>query len=316
MHFMQSSQYRQIYTDDNLWRAWRSVKAKNGQPGPDGVSVNTFEHRLLSNMKAIQGRLATRAYRPGSAKIVKLSKSDGGKRPIAILSLADRITERAVYQVLNAAIDPLLHPNSHAFRRGRSTKTAIEQLVRLAGPNLRWFGHVDIKSCFPSLAHWHLKRQLRTFVPERDVRKLVSSSIAPEARNGQVGIRQGGPLSPLLSNIYLDTFDRYIDKAGIPFVRYADNVLFLGRSKQSVANALKVVQKALAKIALTVHEEKTIITHFSRGVAVIGYLVVECKENPKTLLFRDLHADEDQTDSALAMQPGGHQLVHFASSAS
>lgn len=316
MHLLQSNQYRQIYTDDNLWQAWRAVKAKNGQPGPDGISVNVFEHKLLSNMKAIQSRLASRAYHPGAAKLIKLRKSDGGKRPIAILSLTDRIAERAVYQVLNGAIDPRLHPNCHAFRRCRSTKTAIEHMVRLAGPSLRWFGHVDIKSCFPSLAHGHLKRQLRTFVPERDVRKLVSSFIAPDARNGQVGIRQGGPLSPLLSNIYLDTFDRYIDKAGIPFVRYADNVLFLGRSKQSVANALKVVQKALRRIDLTANEEKTVITHFSRGVAVIGYLVVECKENPRLLLFRDLHAEEEQADNALAIQPDGAQLLRFASSAS
>ena len=292
MFLRQSVLYRGTYSDENLWKAWRAVKGKNGAAGSDGVSLALFERNLLANLKALQGLLVRRNYRPATPKTFHIAKKDGGKRPIAMLCVADRVVERALHQAISPVVDPRLHPSSHAFRPARSTKTAIEHLVRLAGHHDHWLGHVDIASCFPSLAHWHLRRQLRRFVKARDVRGLIHTFIAlgadPSAPH-KAGVLQGGALSPLLSNLYLDALDRRLEARGIRFVRYADNILFVGPSKQAVQAATRETTKALRKIDLCVNDEKTVITHLGRGLAVLGYLLREAKDDPRRVLYRDLH---------------------------
>ena len=299
MQRFQSALCRQIYSDDNLWNAWRAVKAKNGQAGADGVSLAVFERNLFRHLKGIQKRFTSRTYRPGPAKVFDIKKPDGGKRPIVVLSVDDRVAERAVYQTVNTVVDPQLHPNAHAFRPGRSTQTAVEHLVRLAGKRSHWLGHVDISACFPSLGHGHLKRQLSRFVKQRDVRKMVGAFIDASGQHGRrphTGVLQGGPLSPLLSNVYLDAFDRRIDALGVPFVRYADNIIFVGHEKEDIQCRQRVIGKALRRIDLGINEEKTIVSHLSRGVAVIGYLLLEAKDDPGTVLYRNLHPSQSGQD--------------------
>lgn len=304
MIFWESTLHKAIYSDENLWNAWRAVKAANAQPGADGVLLITFERHLLPNLKALQHALASGTYRAGPPKVFQLPKPNGGKRPIALLSVADRVVERALYQAISTTVDPQLHPNSHAFRPGRSTRTAIEHLVRLAGAQDHWFGHVDIAACFPSLAHWHLRRQLRRFIPHRDVRQLIHAfiAVAPNAAANNAGVIPGGALSPLLSNIYLDSLDRRLDALGIRFVRYADNILFVAPTKPAVQAAHDHAAKALGKIALAVNHEKTVTTHLSRGVAVLGYLLIEPKGHPQHIAFRNLHPPQNHAAPAAPPQ--------------
>lgn|GEM_PF-1725712 len=315
MIFWQSALLKAIHIDENLWNAWRAVKAADAQPGADGVPLVAFERQLLPNLRALQRALATCTYRPGAPKLFQIPKPNGAKRPIALLSVADRVVERAVYQAVSPVVDPQLHPNSHAFRPGRSTRTAVEHLVRLAGAQDHWFGHVDIAACFPSLAHWHLRRQLRRFIPGRDVRRLIHAFIAaagtPATPN--TGVLQGGALSPLLSNVYLDALDRRLDALGIRFVRYADNILFVGPTQAAVQAAHGHTAKGLRKIALSVNHEKTVTTHLRRGVAVLGYLLMEPKGHPQHIALHNLHPPQEHArPSDPRPNPFERECLHHA----
>lgn len=318
MIFGQSGFYKAIHSESNLWRAWRAVRRGSPMAGPDGVTVDAFERELFAHLKTLQSELQHRSYSPGPTKHFELPKDDGGPRPhrsenakraIAVRSVRDRVVERALHQEVSHRVDPKFDHRSHAFRPGRSTSTAVQRLVRQAGAERHWFGHLDIASCFPSLDHRILRRQLRSMVKKRDVRRLIMKFVTSANSSDQdgKGIMQGGALSPLLCNIYLHRLDQRLDRTGLHFVRYADNILFVTASREAAKKGCSAVTKALKKIKLRPNKRKTLTTHFARGVAVLGYLLVEPKGHPDRVIHRDLYQDQEEGEDE--MPPAGVQSL-------
>lgn len=288
--------YRRVCSDEVLDLAWRSVRSNKGKPGPDGETVDLFGAHLLERLKNLQGRLRKGRYQHGPVKFVPLSKPEGGKRTLALLCVQDRVAERAVFEVLSPVIDPLLHPDSYAFRPGRSAATALDRLVELAGRDRHWVSHIDIADCFGSLEHKILKKQLRRFVSGRRVLRLIEGAVracCPAGSNG-TGIVQGSPLSPLLANVYLDAFDRDAGAARLGFVRYCDNVVLVARSKKEAEADLRLAEKLLGRFALSLNSRKTVVTHFDRGVALLGYYVCHDRRRRGRISYRPLRPQSFQ----------------------
>jgi len=281
-----NSLYSQICTDKVIYDAWRAVRSNKGKPGPDGITTDVFQSDLLTNLKEVQSDLVGRRYRHGPVKLVQIPKEGGGTRGIAILCVRDRIVHRAVHEVVGSHVDARLHPHSFAYRPGRSAETAVKRLTELAGPSRHWVAHVDIEACFDSLRRSFLRKQVRRFVGDRGILRIVDMSLeaSSSARPVSCGIWQGSPLSPLLANVYLDAFDRRAEAAGLRFVRYIDNVVFVAPSQPEVKRDLQTVTRLLRKIGLSVNPQKTLITHFERGVALFGYFLrLQGRKKPRVI---------------------------------
>ena len=203
--------YKQVYSDDTLTEAWRKVRTGTEMAGVDGVTVNLFQARLFANLKALQTELRKGRYAPQPVKRLSIPKADGSQRPLGILTVRDRIVQRAVLIVVEPLFEAGFEACSHGYRKGRSVQTALTQLCQFINQGYGWIVDFDIAACFETIN----TNRLCTFVNERlknpELRRLVRAWLDMEAaaitRSGMwrqrqtVGILQGGTLSPLLANI-------------------------------------------------------------------------------------------------------------------
>lgn len=276
----QGNLYKQVYADDTLTEAWRKVRLGTDLAGVDGETVAQFQARLFANLKALQQDLRRRRYTPQAVKRLTIPKPDGTKRPLGILTVRDRIVQRAVLLVVEPLFDDGFEECSHGFRKGRSIHTALTQVTRLINLGYGWIVDFDIAACFDMIN----TKLLYTFITQRlkndELRRLLWAWIEMEAasveRSGRRrkrerrGILQGGILSPLFANIYLDRFDKATLKRGLKLVRYADDGVICCRTQQDAAAALKVVDKLLGKLELATNPRKTAIQHVEKGFDYLG----------------------------------------------
>lgn len=288
------SLYEQVYTDTNLHEAWRHVRANSKVAGVDGITVYQFQGNLSGNLKCLQGELINRKYSPRPIKRFWILKSDGTKRPIGILTVRDRIIQRAIYQVIEPIFERSFEESSYAFRKGRSVDMAIAQVNHLVGQGFHWAVHCDIKSFFDYIDI----SLLYTFVSERvkdaELRRLIRIWLEGEASiagkkwylsgSRTKGILQGGVLSPLYANIYLDRFDKEARESGLRHVRFADNILVVVDREKAAQKALNIVRWILQKLYLQLNEKKTLVTHFENTVAFLGKQLTFMKAGKKVWL--------------------------------
>jgi group II intron reverse transcriptase/maturase len=254
-----------------LQEAWQRVWLRGGGPGGDGMTVETFAVGLEGRLRRLQAELLAGCYRPLPPRRVDVPKPAGGLRQLAVLAVRDRVVQQAIYLTLAHLWDSRFAPCSYAYRPARSALRALGAVERgLAAGNL-WVVDADIASFFDSVPHRPLFERLAEWLPEPRLFRLVEICVGATSPEPGRGLAQGAPLSPLLANLYLHSFDTAMVDAGYNLVRYADDFVVLCPTRQQAEHALRTAAGLLGGLGLRLKPEKTRIVHRDEGFVFLGY---------------------------------------------
>jgi len=251
---------------ENLKEALRRVKANKGSAGADGITVGGITDYLKQHWPAIREQLLNGTYEPKPVRRVEIPKPDGGVRKLGIPTVLDRFIQQAVMQVLQRQWDPTFSTSSYGFRPGRSAQQAVAQAQQYIVEGYCWCVDFDLEKFFDRVNHDKLMGQIAKRVEDKRLLKLIRAFLnAGVMENGLVspsveGTPQGGPLSPLLSNLVLDELDRELERRGHRFVRYADDCNIYVRSERAGQRVMEsVTQFITQKLKLKVNEAKSAV---------------------------------------------------------
>jgi RNA-directed DNA polymerase len=251
---------------ENCKQALARVKANKGSPGMDGMTVQQLPEYLKQHWPAIREQLLSGTYTPQPVKRVEIPKPDGGVRKLGIPTVLDRMIQQAVMQVLQRKWDGTFSEYSYGFRPGRSAQQAVEAAQQYIAAGYRWVVDLDLEKFFDRVNHDKLMAKIAERVSDKRLLKLIRSFLTTGVmENGLVGpvdegTPQGGPLSPLLSNIVLDEFDQELEKRGLRFARYADDSNIYVRSQRAGERVMASLTRFLtAKLKLKVNDEKSAV---------------------------------------------------------
>ena len=254
----------EILSDENLNEAIRKVKSNKGVPGIDKMTVNEIDKYFEDNKESIKNSILEKKYKPQPVKRVYIPKSNGKKRPLGIPTVVDRVIQQAIAQVLSKIYDSKFSDNSFGFRPNRSAHDAMERTLDYLNEGYEWVIDLDIEAYFDTVNHDKLISILRENVNDSTIlhliRKFLQAGIMEDGliKPSMIGMPQGGPLSPILSNIYLDTLDKELESRGLHFVRYADDCNIFVKSELSANRVMKSVTSWLErKLFLKVSATKT-----------------------------------------------------------
>jgi len=214
---------------ENLKEALRQVKGNKGSAGVDGITVNQLTDHLKQHWPVIREQLLSGTYEPKPVRRVEIPKPDGGVRKLGIPTVLDRFIQQAVMQVLQRQWDSTFSDHSYGFRPGRSAHQAVAQAQQYIAAGYGWVIDLDLEKFFDRVNHDKLMGQIAKRVEDKRLLKLIRAFLnAGVMENGLVspsveGTPQGGPLSPLLSNLVLDELDRELERRGHRYLRYADD---------------------------------------------------------------------------------------------
>ena len=252
---------------ENLKQALRRVKANKGSPGIDGMTVDELPGYLQQHWPAIREQLLNGTYEPKPVRRVEIEKPDGGgMRKLGIPTTLDRFVQQAVMQVLQRQWDPTFSDHSYGFRPGRSAHQAVAQAQKYIAAGYSWVVDLDLEKFFDRVNHDKLMGQIAKRVEDKRLRKLIRAFLnAGVMEDGLVspsveGTPQGGPLSPLLSNLVLDELDRELERRGHRYVRYADDSNIYVRSEQAGQRVMESITRFIThQLKLKVNEAKSAV---------------------------------------------------------
>jgi RNA-directed DNA polymerase len=252
---------------ENLKEALQRVKANKGSAGVDGMTVGQLTDYLKQHWPAIREQLLNGTYEPKPVRRVEIPKPDGGgMRKLGIPSVLDRFIQQAVMQVLQKRWDPTFSNHSYGFRPGRSAHQAVAQAQQYIAEGYGWCVDFDLEKFFDRVNHDKLMGQVAKRIEDKRLLKLIRAFLnAGVMENGLVspsveGTPQGGPLSPLLSNLVLDELDRELERRGLRFVRYADDSNIYVRSERAGHRVMESVTRFITqKLKLKVNETKSAV---------------------------------------------------------
>ena len=253
-----------ILQDENLEEAIKRVKSNKGVAGVDKMTVDEIDEYFKSNKETIKKQILEKKYRPQPVRRVYIPKSNGRKRPLGIPTVVDRVIQQAIAQVLTKIYDDTFSDNSFGFRPNRSAQNAIMRTLDYLNEGYEWVVDLDIEAYFDTVNYDKLISILRERVFDSAtlhlVRKFLQAGIMEKGlvKSNTIGMPQGGPLSPILSNIYLDKFDKELEQRGLHFVRYADDSNIFVKSEMAANRVMKSVTSWLErKLFLKVSSTKT-----------------------------------------------------------
>lgn len=289
-----------VYGMANLEAAWAKVKANNGAPGVDGMTVAKFAERKAERLQRLAEDLRAKTYRPQPVRRVYLAKPGGGRRPLGIPTVRDRIVQQAILRVLEPIFEAKFSRHSHGFRPGRGCASALQIVDRAVKHGYTWVVDADIEAFFDSVEHDKLLDAVHEEVTDgsllRLVRRILEAGVvepsveetepserqplpdelpatdAEEPGPNELGTPQGGPLSPLLANIYLHAMDERLSAAKVGLVRYADDFVIFARSEAEASAALNLAREVLeGELGLRLHPEKTRVVAVTAGFEFLGF---------------------------------------------
>src|SRR6266566_2579933 len=251
---------------ENLKEALRQVKGNKGSAGVDGITVNQLTDYLKQHWPVIREQLLSGTYEPKPVRRVEIPKPDGGVRKLGIPTVLDRLIQQAVMQVLQRQWDSTFSDHSYGFRPGRSAHQAVAQAQQYIAAGYSWVIDLDLEKFFDRVNHDKLMGQIAKQVEDKRLLKLIRAFLnAGIMENGLVspsveGTPQGGPLSPLLSNLVLDELDRELERRGHRFVRYADDSNIYVRSERAGQRVMEsITQFITQELKLRVNEAKSAV---------------------------------------------------------
>jgi group II intron reverse transcriptase/maturase len=223
------SVYGTLLNERALREAWEKVRRNKGAGGVDRVTIDAFEEDLEANLQSLLGDLRGRTYKPSPVRRVRIPKKNGKTRPLGIPTIRDRIVQQALVTSMSPFFeDNVFHPDSCGFRPGMGVQDALERVIWNLELGYRYVYDLDIKGYFDNIPHKRLMGVLSKYVSDGTVLDLIWRSLKAGYMEDGVtyetpsGTMQGGVISPLIANIYLNELDWELDRAGIAFVRYAD----------------------------------------------------------------------------------------------
>ncbi|MGB7343792.1 MAG: group II intron reverse transcriptase/maturase [Pirellulaceae bacterium] len=257
--------------------AWARVKANRGAPGPDGITCEDFPDWFRPQWETIRQQLLDGTYRPSPARRVSIEKPDGGTRELGIPNLLDRLIQTAIVIVLTPIFDPDFSESSFGYRPDRSAQDAVKQVQTIIRGGRRWCVDMDLSKFFDRVQHDVLMARVARKVRDKRLLKLIGRYLRAGVmvdglcQPSEAGTMQGGPLSPLLSNIYLDDLDKELEQRGLPFVRYADDFVIFTKSEAAAKRVYASVERFLSKrLKLIVNHDKSSIRR-ADGLEYVGY---------------------------------------------
>lgn len=277
-----------ILSQKNLQEAMKRVKSNKGASGIDKMSVEEIDEYFSKHIEEIKTSIWEKKYRPRAVKRVYIPKPNGKKRPLGIPVVVDRVIQQAVAQVFSELYDECFSEHSYGFRPNRSAHQAMEEVLFYLNEGCEWVIDIDIEKYFDTVNHDKLISILREKVKDdvtlHLVRSFLRAGIMEDGiiRRNEEGVPQGGPLSPILSNIYLDRFDKELESRGLRFVRYADDCNIFVKSEMSANRVMKSVSSWLErKLFLKVNMTKTKVVRPSNS-SFLGFTFWRNKDGWKS----------------------------------
>lgn len=272
------SLYDRMLNRRSISIAFGKVKSAKGAAGIDGQSIKDFAKSQIANIDQLLAELRDKSYRPQPVRRVEIPKPAGGTRLLGIPAVRDRVVQQALLDILQPIFDPGFHPSSYGYRPGRSCHHAITKATMFIRDYQRkWVVDMDLSKCFDTLDHGLIISSFSKRITDGSILALLEKflksgvMVGEELQPSVVGSPQGGVISPLVANVYLDSFDQYMKDHDHRIIRYADDILILCQSKKAAANALAKASSYLeGELLLTVNREKTHITHSWKGVKFLG----------------------------------------------
>jgi RNA-directed DNA polymerase len=266
----------------NMRAAYLAVKANGGAPGVDGMEVEAMKEHLREHWESIRSKLLEGQYRPAAVRAVEIPKANGGKRLLGIPTVVDRMIQQAIHQGMGPTFEEGFSESSYGFRHNRSAHDAVRAGQGYVASGKKWVVDIDLKSFFDQVSHDRLMSMVGRKVRDKRVLALIGRYLRAPMQRGDgsleartAGTPQGGPLSPLLANIYLDPLDKELERRGVSFVRYADDIAIFASSPRSAERILESVTEWLRKeLGLEVNREKS-GSGPSGGSSLLGFRLYE-----------------------------------------
>jgi len=269
-----------VYSVKNLYLAFEQVKRNRGAAGIDNISISTFAEQLSLYIHKIHQELKSGEYTPSPVKRVEIPKQNGKMRPLGIPTVKDRVVQQAILNIIQPIFEPDFHPQSYGYRPNKSCHKAVAKAQQLlVRDELPFVVDMDLSKCFDTLEHKFIMKSLNKKISDgtllKLIEKILKSGVMQEGKfsKTEIGSPQGGVISPLLMNIYLDEFDQTMKSKGIEIVRYADDILIFARTKKKAEQYQRFATKELNRIYLTINQEKTHIANVTNGVKYLGFLI-------------------------------------------
>ena len=267
--------FEQIFSKESLKTAYFQISSTT--KGIDNITYNEFSKNLSKNIEDILALIFSDTYSPEPLKKIEIEKENSSKkRPIALSSLKDKLIQKTLYNSLEDYFDNTFSDKSYAYRKGKSTLRAVNRVSNFIQEGKHWVLKTDIKEFFESINHNKLLKILDKHIVDKKIIKLISLFIQTgsfkkyDYIEHDLGVHQGDILSPLLSNIYLDLMDRFLDKQNISFVRYADDFLLLVEDEKKAIEYQELLEQFLKNLNLSLNLDKTYISHIKDGFSFLG----------------------------------------------
>ncbi len=267
----------EILSDDNIALAIKQVKANKGKPGVDNITVNELDEYFKENGEVIKSKIRVRKYKPNPVRRVYIPKGDGSKRPLGIPTVKDRVLQQAIVQIISPMCEEVFSNYSYGFRPNKRCEDAILKVLEYFNDGYDWLVDLDLSKFFDNVNQDILMVLVHNIIKDGDVESLIRKFLQSGVNIGGTisqtdkGTPQGGPISPLLANIYLNQLDKELESRGLRFTRYADDVLICVKSEVAANRVMASVTKWLKeKLRVEVNITKTKVDR-PNGIKYLGF---------------------------------------------